>query len=228
MARCVEFQQFDSDVFGCPFYRVTEFSPPDFEKDIRRLIRSPPIIIDAKIRADLIDLAESLLCIGFRKVCTQVELRHDLQMQGSPSGNAAIETRVEFSDEAVAAHAANFIFDRFALDVAIPREAHDRLYRRWIRNSLHGPDHKVVREGLDFITFREVGDSFKIDLVSVLDKGRGVATKLLNTIIAEAKLKEKRCVTATTECENFPSINTYLKIGFSFRTFHSIFHYVQT
>jgi GNAT superfamily N-acetyltransferase len=164
---------------------------------------------------------------GFRKICTQIELRHDLAGPTRAPEDAAIHSRANLPAAAIDAHARNFRTDRFALDVMLSQSDHDRLFARWIRNSLEGGRHSVSLRDLSFVTFREEGSDAKIDLVSVLNKGRGVGTDLMNAVLCEARARRKTCVKVVTECENPPAIGLYMKVGFRPFRYYSCLHLVR-
>ena len=164
---------------------------------------------------------------GFRKVCVQIELHHSLDHPTPAPQRSQILDRVAFEPSAIRAHARHFVYDRFALDVALPTEGHDRLYEKWIRNSLEGSAHRLAVCGSNFITFKAEPDRIRIDLVSVLDKGQGVASDLLRAVLQRAQERQCKHVEVVTECENLPAVRLYLKSDFVPVRFHSVFHLVR-
>ena len=223
----LERRTFDADAFGIPFFRVTDPNAAGLPEALATLPNDRPCIVDAKLAAQDIASAARLIRAGFRKVCVQIELHHQLDQDLCPPQRARIVDRVALSEADVHAHARNFTFDRFALDVALPAAGHDRIYEKWIRNSLEGPAHAVALSGSDFISFKEQVESVKIDLVSVLHKGQGNATDLLNAVLSHARDHGAKQVEVVTECENLPAVKLYLKAGFIPVRFFSVFHLVR-
>ena len=223
---CFRYQEFDSDAFQRPFYRVVRVEPDRFEGEFRELATTARLIADAKLRSDKIDGGAMLMRCGFRKICTQIELACDLNGPIDAPANADVRDRLELDDEVIAAHATHFEYDRFALDVLLPKDGHDRLYRNWIRNSLENGKHRIAVRDNNFITFRSQEADVKIDLVSVLDKGLGIGTDLIRALLQDAQAHGLRRVKVVTECENAPAVGLYMKMGFTPVAFDSVFHFV--
>jgi GNAT superfamily N-acetyltransferase len=220
---CFTYQEFDTDVFGVPFYRLVDARPPRLQEEVAALASNPPCIADAKLPAEDIQSGARLLELGFRKICVQIELKHRLGVSVHPT-RSQIRDRVVLPNAIIRAHASQFVFDRFALDIALPSKGHDRLYEKWIRNSLEGSSHLVATFGDNFITFREQAGNIKIDLVSVLQKGQGIGADLIRTVLNCAKERQVREVDVITECENLPAVRLYLSTGFLPARFFSVFH----
>ena len=72
-----------------------------------------PQIIDAKVPAHDRALTESLLELGFRLICTQFELEHDLVQNPAAADRAQSSDVLALSEDRIRAHAASFRYDRF-------------------------------------------------------------------------------------------------------------------
>ena len=223
----VQFQKFDTDAFGVPFYRVVATHSPNLERGVAALIANPPVIIDAKLSAEDIGNCHRLLKLGFRKICTQIEFRHKLEEVACPPKRSSIMNCCALSDATILAHARQFVFDRFSLDPELPVGGHDRLYSRWIHNSLRSGNCEVAVCRHNFITFKSTLRRVKIDLTSVLDSGQGIASDLLAAVLHRAKESDAHHVEVVTECENRPAWRLYLKAGFLPAQFFSVFHLVK-
>lgn len=226
MIPCVAKQTFDSEAFCCPFYRIMDLKNPELEAEIHKIQAIDGVMIDAKVPAEAVTLTQRLQRIGFRKVSTQVELVHDT-LEADASENAAIVDRLDIGSTQIARHAANFVFDRFALDVEVDSNDHDRFYRRWIENSLTAGRHRIAYLAEGFVTFKADGDVVNIDLVSVLAKGKGVGQRLLKTVKAHALDLGCSRIRVTTECENAPAFHLYQKLGFRVVRFTSALHFAR-
>ena len=218
-------QDFDSEAFGVPFYRVVAWGNPDLENELSVLLRRRPIVVDAKVGADDIERNRFLQRLGFRNVCPQVALRHSLTKREKPEHRVAISEGLKITDELIRRHAQNFRTDRFAMDALLDRAGRDRLYTQWIVNSLSGRMPVASYEG-NFCSFRQVDDCLSIDLLSVLNQRQGVGRSLVLAIIeyaAERKLKELRVV---TECANRAAWQLYLGCRFRLDEFLNCYHFV--
>ena len=156
----------------------------------------------------------------------QVEFVHRLQ-ETVPASSAESRSHLELQPDVLREHARHFQTDRFALDVCLPLERHDRLFEVWMRNSLSGRKHSVAARGNNFVPFREDGEETKIDLVSMLDKGKGIGTDVINAVLLHAQRRGKRCVRVVTECENVAAIGLYVKTGFIASCYYTVLHFVR-
>jgi GNAT superfamily N-acetyltransferase len=227
---CIAQQDFDTEAFQVPFYRVVRVEPESLSSELDALVDRSPIIIDAKLPAEDVQSARLLLERGFRKVCTQLELRHDLAEAPVLRGDARVSDRIDVSEDRIAAHAENFTCDRFSLDPLLDPQGGKRLYRNWIRNSLSGR-RRVAHLGEDFCTFSEPGSGASphasIDLLSVLSPGKGVGSELVSTVVARARDAGLSHVSVVTECENERAWRLYMRCGFRVARFYSALHFVN-
>lgn len=232
MSNALERQAFDSDAFGFPWYRLVCPDAQGLEVEVEGLAAAGPHAIDAKLPAEALGPARRLLALGFRRICTQLELVHPLgsaPANGRP--NLPPVTAIEISDslvlpeELLGRHARNFAYDRFSQDPLLPEAGVRTLYRRWIGNSLSGRK-LVVHDGRNFCTYAEREGTWSIDLVSVLDAGRGVGTGLLAALVERGRAGRARSLTVVTECENRSAWRLYLRSGFEPARFTSVFHKV--
>jgi GNAT superfamily N-acetyltransferase len=218
-------QAFDTEIFGLPFYRVMDLDQADLERDLPPLLRRKPVIVDAKVPADRSDLVRFLLGFGFRSVCTQVTLVHDLAKVPVTPQRVDVRAHVEFDAETLHAHVANFQADRFARDPLIHSTEHDRLYERWIENSLARMQAAV--HGRNFCSFAIQDRRVSIDLLSVLDKKQGIGRNLVSAVLREAARQRKESVAVVTECGNEAAWRLYLRCGFRPDGFTDCLHFVS-
>ena len=217
---------FDEAALGRPCYRLTE---PILEEDLAALAAhagepgAAGIFADAKVAAFDIATARRLLQAGFKKICTQVDLVHDLAAVPDAGADATIADTLALDTATVAAHARNFKTSRFQQDPALPVTLADRLYEQWIANSTGGR-RRVAAIGHDFITFADTGAVRTIDLVSVLQKRRGRAAAMLAALLADAKKTGKSAVLVRTEAENAGALAAYRRAGFAITDFVNVFH----
>ncbi len=219
---------FDEAALGRPCYRLTD---PISEEDLAALAAhaglpgAADIFADAKVAAFDIATARRLLQAGFKKICTQVDLVHDLAAvpDAGAGTDATITDTLALDTATIAAHARNFKTSRFQQDPALPVALADRLYEQWIANSTGGR-RRVAAIGHDFITFADTGAVRTIDLVTVLQKRRGRAAAMLAALLADAKKTGKSAVLVRTEAENAGALAAYRRAGFEITDFVSVFH----
>jgi GNAT superfamily N-acetyltransferase len=221
----LERQAFDSDAFGIPWYRVVDVTAPALAAELERLESAGPHAIDAKLPAEALDHARLLQGLGFRRICTQFELKHPLAAATQAVTGVAFSDELALPDDLLWRHAGNFRSDRFSQDPLLPEDGVRTLYRRWIGNSLSGRK-QVAHDGRNFCTYAERPSGWSIDLVSVLDPGQGVGTRLLAALIARAGDRGAPSFSVVTECENPAAWRLYLKSGFTPSCFVSVFHKV--
>jgi GNAT superfamily N-acetyltransferase len=222
---CLARQSFDSEAFGLDFYRVTRFCYPDLSRDLASL--TVPFMADAKLPAQDIAGSKALQAVGFRKVCVQATFA--LELAGWPSSPAAPEPsgRVDLPPELIWAHAANFPFSRFGLDPQVTDAERIAHQRKWLANSMASPDILKFIEGGDeraFVSFKVREEVAAIDLVSVLDPGRGLGSSLLGRLTAWAVSRGLARIEVTTESENIAACLFYQKNGFRLARAAVAFH----
>lgn len=223
---CVSQQAFDTEIFGLPFHRVVDLDEAGLERELPPLLRRKPIMIDAKVPASRSDLARLLIGLGFRAVCTQVELIHDLAKLPATTARVDIGPRVDFDGATLRAHLRNFRADRFARDPLIVQAEHDKLYERWIGNSLSGR-MQIATAGRNFCTFKPERNGLVIDLLSILDKRQGIGRDLVCAVLGEAVRQRKQSVAVVTECGNEAAWRLYLGCGFRIDGFIDCLHFVS-
>lgn len=225
MGGALERQAFDSEAFGFPWYRVVDVAAPALAAEVAGLESAGPYAIDAKLPAEALDQARLLQGLGFRRICTQFELRHPLAATQAVPG-VEFSDQLALPDDLLWRHAGNFTSDRFSQDPLLPEQGVRTLYRRWIGNSLAGRK-RVAHDGRNFCTYAERPDGWSIDLVSVLDPGRGIGARILAALVARAGGRGAPSFSVVTECENRAAWRLYLKSGFAPARFVSVFHKVR-
>ena len=220
----ISYQEFDSDVFGVPFFRINDFEENDVEEQLEELVKKESVIIDAKIDASDLKRGRLLQKHGFRKVCTQVELT----AVPKPRNNAHNpSTGYHLSASQIVQHVNNFVYDRFSLDYFLNKTSRDDLYAKWISNSLSNPEIIVFSRDAGFCTAKERSNQVTIDLISVLDKKQGTGSLLLRDLSSYAYAKKVSAITVITECENADAVRFYLNNWYQFTRFLSCYHYVK-
>lgn len=220
-------QDFDSKIFGIDYYRIQSTDIECIKAEMAAVKLSKPLMIDAKIAASRKEIDRYLQSEGFRKVCMQIELEYfpvDADSNNFPM-NAVITDHIELDDMLIKQHSENFLYDRFSLDCRIEKSKRDLLYSTWVKNSLEDKNILKARINNNFISFRQQDEIIKLDLSSVLEKGMGVGSSLLNCIKSYAKQNGKSRLLVVTECENVDAVRFYMANGFRLVGFYSCFHF---
>jgi|SRR5437588_3135547 len=219
----LRYLEFDHRFFKRPCYRlrpkISEAEWSQFEQFACR----EPIFADLKAPASDLETARNALQRSFRKICTQVELVHNLA-QVEPVDAVIFCDHFELTDDQQRAHAEHFQIGRLRQDPLVPTKVAIDLYVAWIANSLSG-GKRVATLDTNFCSFADLEAVRYIDLLSVLHKGHGYATRLLKAVAYEAKSRRLREVVVITEVENEASLNAYKAAGFNIRSFTSAFHF---
>src|ERR1035437_4107245 len=184
--------------------------------------------VDAKVPASDIQNCHLLMSLGFRTVAMMIRLTHSLGGSLEAPARAGIVPRLDLPEAAIWRHARNFRYDRFSLDPLLDAQGVARLFFRWIANSLTQGRQRVVHIGSDFCTFALRPDgSAVIDLVSVLEHGKGIGKALVAATIDEARRLGASALHVTTECQNLPAWKLYLRSGFQPADFTCAMHLVR-
>ena len=206
---------FDSEVFGFPFFRLITDVGDSLSRDLESLskLNLPAFGCDAKVSSTDDLSVMQLQKEGFNHVCDQVT--YDI----SPATSKFLPEvdTVELIDldaAEISFHADNFREDRLSRDSRIPNATIKRFYSRWIANSFNFPDKTIysLQSGLCITHLKQ--DILKIDLVSVLEKRKGVGSRLIGHTLAQASQAKISCVEVTTESHNTGAIKVYIRNGF--------------
>ena len=214
---------FDRNFFKQPCYRLKPTVTVSDWDEFDQLTRRDAIFADLKSSASDLKTAGDALQHAFRKICTQVELTHSLK-QVVRIESVIFSDSLELTVGQRRAHAEHFHTSRYHQDPLIAGSIANDLYTAWITNSLSGKK-RVAAVGLNFCTFVDEEGLRRIDLLSVLERGRGYARRLLDALTYNAKLHNLREVVVTTEVENELALKAYRAAGFAIRTFNSVFHF---
>jgi hypothetical protein len=222
----LQYLEFDQTFFKKPCYRLRPNVSQAEWSQFDQMARREDIFADLKISASDLDTAYCALQRGFRKICTQVELMHPLA-RVEPVGDVTFHDRLELTENQIRAHADHFRTCRFRQDPAIPTRIATNLYQQWIANSLSG-NKRIAALGTNFCSFSDDHGVRRIDLLSVVGRGRGLARQLLKAIAYDARATHIEKIIVTTEVENEAAIKAYRATGFDILSFSSVFHYLQS
>ena len=91
--------------------------------------------------------------------------------------------------------------------------------------SLYLPDKTIYSIQSDLCITLKLKDSLKIDLVSVLDKRKGIGSRLVEHTLIKAAMEKVSSVEVTTETHNEAAINIYTRNGFREKARTSCLHF---
>ena len=86
----------------------------------------------------------------------------------------------------------------------------------------------VLSEDRAFLSYKSTGSAFHIDLLSILEAGRGTASRLLAQLEQRAEDSGLSLIEVVTETENRRAVAVYMRAGYEIRTFISVFHGVTS
>lgn len=214
---------FDTEVFGCPFYRLVGSDAARIVEALDAL-GSGPLMVDAKVSAEDSDLLHALEKAGFHRAATMVEFSATPASGAGPDPEACDSLVLEASD--LRSHAEGFRFQRFRQDGRIPVARSVAFMERWIANSISGR-RRTLAIARNFCTFSVADGTLTIDLLSCLDTGRGMAGRLLRSVHGIAWRADCREMRVTTEAENARAMRSYTSAGFRPAASHVALHLVR-
>ena len=220
----LEHSTFDTQAFGWPTFvlRAGQRNLDEIIDEIPDRLAKGQFLI-AKLPADDVAGTRAMLAAGMRKVCVQIELIRDLHAPSTSTPPSAPSDRVAFDQSTIRAHAGNFRFDRLSVDPAITEAQRLAFYQAWVENSTDGR-MGVLSEGSAFLSYKSTGSALHIDLLSVLEAGRGTASRLLAKLEKRAEDSGLSLIEVVTETENRRAVAVYMRAGYAIRKFISVFH----
>ncbi|MCG7522019.1 GNAT family N-acetyltransferase [Ruegeria sp. Ofav3-42] len=199
---------FDSAIFGRDVLRVVRPDSRRVQAELQE--KSGALMVDAKLSSACFDQIAAFERLGFRRVATLITL------EASPLSEPPEDIpdrSLQLSDNDLKHHAEGFVFQRFRQDSMIDSELAKEFMRLWITNSLAGRRETLAR-GSNFCTYCVTDQTLVIDLLSVIEPGRGIAGQLLQAIRSEGAARSATRVRVTTEAENSRALHSYVNAGF--------------
>lgn len=208
------------------YHLVLPIGPSDLTALSAAEAKGPPVFASAKVDARDDKTIRTLEQVGFRRICTQILLRIRLDGATGAASDACITERLDLDPMDVRAHAAQHVYGRFRQDPLIATDASIDLYEAWVRNSTGGAK-RVIAITRNFISFEDCARVRWIDLVSVLDKRAGVASKLLYMVVTDARCRGLAEVKVVTDRDNVLALKTYQRAGFQPERSLAILHLLR-
>ena len=216
---------FDSEVFGFPFFRVTQLEN-SLAHDLELLCnyKIGTFGCDAKVSSKDYSSIVHLKNYGFVHVCDQIT--YDIFPYSSKfTTNLEVVELSNINQEEIALHANNFKDDRLSRDPRIPHETVKEFYSKWISNSFKFKNKSIYSLDSALCITQLKKNVLKIDLLSVLDKRKGLGTQMIEHILAHTSEAEFSSVEVTTEADNAGAIKVYTQNGFQEKTLSSCLHF---
>jgi ribosomal-protein-alanine N-acetyltransferase len=219
----VERQEFDSEIFGRPVYRLKIRSGAGLAEALSELVRSwagkDMALCACRIPAADADSALALEAAGFRCIECLVTLTCDLAAWRIPVTGVDLATPADLA--ACIAIARNaFSLDRLHADPFIPDEIADRQKAAWVRSGLAGGADRcfVIREAglpVGFLLCRIVAGAAVADLLAVAPAYRrqGHGRRLMEAALAHYANGYPSLRLATQD-SNLEAIAIYRRLGF--------------
>ena len=132
------------------------------------------------------------------------------------------------------AHAA-FTSGRFLLDWRLPAELSKRRYANWVRTSLKAPQQSVLKAevegdlvGFFIVEHRSDGSVYwHLTAVAPAWQGKGMGMSLWRTMLIRHRGEGATSVETTISGHNAPAINLYARLGFTFGSAQTTFHWLR-
>jgi RimJ/RimL family protein N-acetyltransferase len=126
-----------------------------------------------------------------------------------------------------------FTTGRFFVDWRLDRDASNRRYRRWVRNSFDDAQHRVLKATLDgdlvgfFIVEHRPDRSVYWHLTAIAPawQGRGLGKRLWHAMVARHRAEGVERIDTTISAHNAPAMNIYARLGFNFTAPQMTFHW---
>jgi GNAT superfamily N-acetyltransferase len=214
---------FDQTFLGVACYRLVPPIEPSDLAALNTLRGEESIFASTKIDASDDAMANTLEQLGYRRICKQIVLRARLDGAARSTDEASITARLDLDPVDVRAHAAQFDSGRFRQDRLIATDAAIEFYAAWVRNSTHGAK-RVASINRNFASFEDRAGVRWIDLLSVLDRGEGIALRLVGAIIEDARRSSLQEVKVVTDGNNMAALRAYRKAGFEPERSLMVFH----
>ncbi len=222
----VEPQDFDSEIFGHPVYRLKiRGSGKGLGEALSDLVRDwagrDVALCACRIPATDTDSALALESAGFRRIECLITMTCDLAAWRIPVTGIDLATPADLAACTAIARSA-FALDRLHADPFIPNEIADRQKEAWVRSGLAGWADRcfVVRESksgspVGFLLGRIVAGTPVIDLIAVAAAHRrqGHGRRLIEAALAHYAGGYPSLRLATQD-SNQDAIAIYLRLGF--------------
>lgn len=124
-------------------------------------------------------------------------------------------------------------FSRFRSDNRFPVGSYERLYSRWIEQSVH---HAIATEVFCYmadnaprgmVTLNRKADTGTIGLVAIHEnyQHRGIGSAMMRHVIRYAQEHECSKLSVTTQLENVSACKLYEKVGFEVESVTDVWHW---
>lgn len=216
---------FDSEIFGFPFFRLTNLGESlSHDLEALRKLNLPTFGCEAKVPSTDHSSIIRLQNEGYIHICDQVTF--DISAAQSKSlRETAVQELKSINQTDLYNHADNFMDDRLSRDSRIPNETVKQFYSKWISNSFNfaGKTIYSLESGLCITQLKQ--EILKIDLLSVLQKRKGLGTRIIAHILALASEAKLSFIEVTSESDNEGAIKTYSRNGFKEKKKLSCLHF---
>jgi len=223
---------FDSNIFKRKWYRLVLTENEDFEKALIKetILRPDADYVDLKLGTDKSFFERILRELKFRKICTHVTFKCDLDEQELQTEDFGtyhpLPMNTNTINEIAKKCSSIFTTSRFSLDELLEKNLVLNFFYEWIKNSLSNDSYVKFVFNDSFCVLKPSNKDMVVDLIGVPKEyqGKGVGTKLLIDAVNYSKKEGYRGIWATTEVENSSAFRLYTKNGFKIDCFSSSFH----
>lgn len=232
MSELIKILPWDSDFFGLRIGRVDILIADDW-RSLQNMLLGP-IPFDLLYVFDYFDKTKNVTLIGdARFVDTKVV--YGKTLLPSPREHSP---NVHFYDESLPDRDLYSLalisgqFSRYKLDSRFPKGSYERLYRKWIENSVNGTLADVVlyysdaisKKGMVTVCQNEEHASIGLIAVDPVSQGQGIGTELVMAAEQWLMLRGVKLLEVATQKNNIFGCHFYEKIGFRRISETNIYH----
>lgn len=226
----IEYLEWDSSFFGLRIAKVTISSQEEFDKlkDNIKTLKEECDLIYIYAKCGLINQSPNVILVD-RKVVYTTKIIEPYSFDS----HIAEYDKPTVSDDLLDLALGSGVYSRFKKDNYFPAKAYERLYTRWIEQSVN---HEIATEvfcymidgspkGLLTLNRKETTGDIGLVATSPLYQGRGIG----NAMLAHAKhfmyLKGHNSLNVVTQFDNKAACHLYEKVGFTVKSSTDIFHW---
>lgn len=229
----VEFLDWDSDFFKLRIGKTEVCSQYDMEYLFYQQN-------DLKFFYDLIYVFSTKDLVAHMNNCSLVDQKLIFKKHIEPFSYQSDEHVIEYlsnivSNDLLKLALASGEYSRFKLDKNLPDNAYERLYTRWIEQSVNHINATEVfcyiinntPIGLISLKRDEISRKGTIGLVATdkSNRGRGIGSTLLKNVMYFCSQKAIQEISVATQKQNLPACRLYEKMGFSESSCTNIYHW---
>jgi len=210
------------------------FNPPDLEELVNKLKEEGFQLLYLYVSPEDQATIAFAAAQGWRLVDEKITYSLDLSnvSEFQPTGEVVAFTAPIASEELVSLAIQSAVWSRFKTDPNFPPEAHRKLYREWIENSVKGQladsvqVHQTEGQTDGLVTIKVTDNIGIIGLIGVDQsvRGRGIGTQLISATINYCLARQVKQIRVDTQKQNAAACRFYEKNNFQINDLINVYH----